>query len=848
MFKKISVLLVLLVICIVPGVFAEDPVEGQWWLDKPIYSIRFEGLVHADENELREITNEYLGKRYSSELFSALQSELFNLQYFAYFSAQAEKGGESGEELIIVFEFVELPIISSLDIVGNSVVRDADIEEVLTISGESFATSAKIKANENSIRELYLAKGFTSVEVTSDLKTDTETNTIALTITIVEGLQSKISAINFSGNEKYSENTLRRIIVSRQQSLFNPGNYIESNIQEDREAIQKYYRERGFIDISVANVIKNEVEQDDAAKNMLELTYVIEEGNEWVFGDVEFEGNEIFTDDEIRSVFTISPGRPLNVVKFQESISSIAKLYWNDGYVTSNIETTEERDEENGSISYTISIREGVQSVVEDVIIQGQEKTKDFVLYRELNIASGDIFSIDKLLSSMQNIYNTGIISDVSYDLLYGTEENSVIIEISVVESNKVDLEFGATFGGSSADDFPVSGFFSWTDKNFLGNGQDFSISMNVSPSSQTLSFAFEESWLMNQRWSGGISLSAGHYKLENILQDIQGIIFSEDDYNNNIAAPDPYESYEQYQADMEEGLSIPEENLMSYDQYKFTLGLSSGYTFHTDVGRLTLGGNTSIALSKILYDDTLYRPYNPIIRANLDDWQFNNKIGLNFSWDGRDLIENTTTGFLFQETVTYAGGILGGGSNYIKNSTGLSGFVTLFELPREDKTPIKGVLSAKTTVSMMLPQFYYDNSWGWGLTATQAEKLYIDGMNVARGKSPDYNLEFLWDNALEFSMPIAERILWGEIYISATGYKVNLDEISSMDISDYYFSTGAGIRLAIPGFPLGLYLTKNFNFDKNKDFHWVGGDILKNQDNEESGLKLVLAITTNLY
>ncbi len=848
MFKKISVLFILFALCIFSSVFAEDTEEGQWWLEKPIYSIRFEGLVHTDENELREITNGYLGERYSAELFSALQSDLFSLQYFAYFSAQAEKGGDSGEELIIVFEFVELPIISSLDIIGNSVVRDADVEEVLTISNESFATSAKIKANEISIRELYLSKGFTSVEVTSDLKTNTENNTIDLTITIDEGLQSKISSINFSGNEKYSENTLRRIIVSRQQSLFNPGNYIESNIQEDRDAIQKYYRERGFIDISVSNVIKNEVAQDDASKNMLELTYVIEEGKEWTFGGVEFEGNKIFTDDEIRNVFMIGPGKALNVVKLQESISSIAKLYWNDGYVTSNIETEEIRNEDDSTISYTINIQEGVQSLVEDVIIQGQEKTKDVVLYRELNITSGDIFSIDKLLSSMQNIYNTGIISDVSYDLLYGTEDNSVVIEITVVESNKVDLEFGATFGGSSADDFPVSGFFSWTDKNFLGNGQDFSISMNISPSAQTLSFAFEESWLMNQRWSGGISLSAGHYKFENILQDIQGTVFSEDEYNNGEAAPDPYESFEQYQADMEAGLSIPEENLMSYDQYKFTFGLSSGYTFHTDVGRLTLGGSTSVSLSQILYDDTLYRPYNPIIRANLNEWQFNNKVGLSFAWDGRDLIENTTTGFLLQETVTYAGGFLGGSSNYIKNSTGLSGFITLFELPREEKTPVKGVLSAKTTVSMMLPQFHYDNSWGWGLTATQTEKLYIDGMNVARGKSPVYNLEFLWDNALEFSMPIAEKILWGEIYISATGYKSNLDNVASMDISDYYFSTGAGIRLAIPGFPLGLYLTKNFYFDEGKNFKWVGGDILKNPDNDDSGLKLVLAITTSLY
>ena len=580
---------------------------------------------------------------------------------------------------------------------------------------------------------------------------------------------------------------------------------------------------------------------------MLEISFVIEEGEEWTFGGMDVFGNTIFTDEEIQKVITHVQGKSINVVTIQQNISDVAKLYWNDGYVASKIDTQETKNEAERTISYTLTISEGLQSIVEDVIIKGFDKTNEFVLYRELDINPGDVFSIDKLFSSMRNIYNTGIIDDVTYEILYGSEEDAVVIEITIIESNKVDLEFGATFGGT--DEFPMSGFFSWTDKNFLGNGQDFSIGLNVSPSSQTLDFSFQETWIMNQRWSGGISLSAGHYIQSNILQDFEGIIFTEEDYMNGIAAPDPYNSYGEYQAALTAGLVIPERHFMSYDQYKFTLGLFSGYTFHTDLGRVTLGGSTNIALSYIDYDNGLYRPYNPIIRNNFRSWKFTNKIGFNFSWDGRDLIENTTTGFLFQEIVNYAGGVIGGTSNYIKTNTSLSGFTTVFEIQEEETAPIKGVVSVRTNVSTIFPQFYYNKgTWEWGIGATQSEKLYIDGMNIARGWSTVYNLEFLWDNMLEFSMPISEKVLWAEAYISATGFKSDLDDVTSLGINDFYFSTGVGIRLAIPGFPLGLYLTKNFTVDESGGFHWIPGEILANPDDSESGLKLVLAITTSLY
>jgi outer membrane protein insertion porin family len=99
----------------------------------------------------------------------------------------------------------------------------------------------------------------------------------------------------------------------------------------------------------------------------------------------------------------------------------------------------------------------------------------------------------------------------------------------------------------------------------------------------------------------------------------------------------------------------------------------------------------------------------------------------------------------------------------------------------------------------------------------------------------------------MEFSIQIAENVLWGEAFVSATGTSGDLSTAITSPL-DWYFATGIGIRLKVPGFPLGLYLVKNATMVDGGSFAWDGGTIFRNPDNDASGLKLVLAITTSIY
>ena len=187
--------------------------------------------------------------------------------------------------------------------------------------------------------------------------------------------------------------------------------------------------------------------------------------------------------------------------------------------------------------------------------------------------------------------------------------------------------------------------------------------------------------------------------------------------------------------------------------------------------------------------------------------------------------------------------------SNYIKSVTSVSGYLKLFGFTNDEGVSSNCVMSLSSNLSMMLPQFYKkqnETSWNWHPASegsTRYEMLYIDGMTVGRGFNLVYGLSFLWDNALEVSYPVVKDVLNFELFTTATAGHKTLEGTSWNNLG-WWFAGGAGVKLKIPGFPLGLYLVKNatFNVATPSAFAWDEGTLFG-----KLGMKLVLAISTSL-
>lgn len=848
--KKLALVLIIALVAVFAATAADD-----WYYNMEISEFSLQGLVNVSESTVSSALYPYRYKPFTTELFDEIQSVLYQIDGIDFFTADADRNEKGG--LVIVFEFHEIPMLSAVNFEGNSAVKTRELREaVQAVSAGSFLEPTKralFETAKSQIQALYESKGFLDVPVEYEITEDAEKNTFTVTFSVSEGIQTRIVRFEFTGNDHYDYSTLKKQVSSKAKSLFNNGYLDNSKLRTDVANLTAFYQKNGYIDVIVSEPEIEYLEVSNVKYREAVVRFNIVEGQQWFYGGMEVSGNTIFSDEEIAKVQSMKVGSVLNLETVQNEYSAVADLYFNQGYIYNGMDMSNERDDTDMTVKFFLKITEGPQATVEQILVSGLTKTKDYVMRRELEIKPGDVFSKEKLILSAQNLYNTGLLSNLDYDLRYGQGENSVILDFKVEEGRTKDVQFGATFGGT-LNAFPVSGFVQWTDHNLGGRGQELGINTSLSPDTQSVSVSFGDKWFKDWRWSNSVSFGFTHSKYTDELQLGTGATEYFNGRNSNETWPLGYTSAEQWNLSGNEYPAT--RDLMYYDLFTFSLGYNTGYTFIFTPGRLSLYGGVNVSLNKALYDDK-FMPFEKLIYQYGQKWQFSNKLSLGVQWDGRDYVTNTTKGYVLSTSVTYAGGFLGGLSNYIKLSTSAAGYLKLFSFKINEDTEKNIMLCLSSSANFMFSQYYnYENKgmkwWDPKLGATKYEMLYIDGMTIGRGFSTVIDQSFLWDNMLEISYVLVDNILQAELFVSATGINSELEHIKSG--INWYFAAGGGLKLKISGFPLGLYLVKNATYkfpnvssvEGKREFNWVGGNYFHGKS-ETSGLSLVLAISTSL-
>ena len=844
-FKKVFIFILVLV-----TLFPLAAEDDDWYYGKTISQIVFSGLNNVKEKTAQSVVSSYVGKEFSDELYSEMDAALYSQSWMDWMMVSANHQ-EDGEGVVLLVEVNENPMISSVEVVGNDKIRANAIIEAQNLAKGGFYSTNNVDANALLVKEYYITRGYRDVNVEAVVNTRAD-NTVIVTYTISEGRQYKVRSVLFEGIQGLGREELKKLLTTKEKSFFDSGNFIQSNMDQDMAAIIEHYTTKGYPDAKVANseIVVLEEESTDSTV-YVNIIYTIEEGSLWTIGTVDFEGNSVFGDEEIQSLITISDGDIYNSKSIVSIYEKIASLYYDNGYVYSVVKPEITKSEGN-KVNIHFSIVEGKQTKVEEIRINGLTKTKPYVFERELALKVGDIFSRSAFIQSQQNMYNTSLLKNISASLYPGKTEDGVICEFQVEEGNQMELQFGATFGSTEINGFPVSGFLSLTNNNLGGKAKALSLSTELSPSTQSVSLSISDSWVGDKRWSNGVSISAQRNVRTGILQKGIGSDFYDGRDSLKETYPLGYDNpYDWYVVNSQ---SYPSSNyLMDYDYYSFDVGYNSGYSWVFAPGSLKLGGGVSVGLNHAVYDNTKYTPYEKLISAYNDGWQFSNKIYASLTWDGRNYVSAIPHGYVLSAAYTYAGGVLGGLSNYNKIALSAKAYRSIMQFAQKDSTSKKNlILGLSTEVDLMLPQYwvYGDDHSGWTdpkMGATKYEMLYIDGMNIGRGFNVVFDQAFLWNNQIDLTYPLAEDVLSFEVFGSFTGVQSELGKVKGLDSINWYFATGAGIKMEIPGFPLGLYLVKNATIKTNEGWKWQNGALF-NTGREGSGMSLVLAITTSIY
>jgi outer membrane protein insertion porin family len=816
--------LVFFLTCVFCGSLAAQE-SGEWYQGKQIRSVEFDGLRSVRPADVEGVIAPYIGRIFNDDIFWELQGRLYALEYFETISPAAEPTGiPLGSEVVIRFTVTERPHVTRIVFEGNSGLTRSDLLNTITIKANDVANEPRIRLDEQAIITKYLEKGYPDITVRSSMRPMDNGNGILLVFTVDEGTHTVIESIRFEGNQAFSERTLTGRLSLKRRRLFGSGAFSEAKLLADRTAIATYYQERGYIDANVQDVVRTS-RQDEKGNNLLTLTFRVYEGRRWTFGGVTFAGNVIFTSEELTDLITSKVGSVINARRLEADLQRVNELYMENGYIFNSFDREEIRNEGDGVISYEIPIVERGRAHVEHIIVQGNVKTKDHVILREIPFEPGEPFSRTKIIEGMRNLYNLQFFSNIVPDTPPGSADQLMDVIINVEEQPTIDVNFGMTFSGSSdPNDFPVSLILSLTNRNFMGSGNSLGGDATISPTAQSASIRYTQSWLFGLPLSGGFDFTFTHRQNSAYLDNMAPWFNGDEDY----AYPDGFDSLDDY-----ENSYLPTSDyLMQYEVWTFSLGFSTGYRWTTPWGNVRLNGGVRFGALLNTFDDAINRPFDPQLRNKNGVWIPANSVWTALALDQRDIYYDPSQGYYLYQRVGLYGIFPGEVENeyYIKTDSRAELFFRLWHLNVTDKWYFRGVLGLHSGLSMIFPQPGYDEP-----VLTDSSKLAIDGMFIGRGWIGErrHTGLALWENWVELRIPLYPGIIAWDFFFDAVavasepGYVFGTDPIGAdNDLqSRMRYSLGGGLRFTIPQLPFRFLFTKRFKV-VNGEVEWQNGGL----------------------
>jgi len=530
--------------------------------------------------------------------------------------------------------------------------------------------------------------------------------------------QGKITAIVVQGNENISKDLIISQIASNLGDVFS-----KENIEKDMKAV---YDLGYFKDVHI---------KLESFRDGYKVVFVVVEN--LPIKEISIEGNTVVSEEEMREVMVLQEGQIFCQKILKNDLDRISQLYKDRGYLLINIKDID--FDEEGKLWIKIS-----EGRLEKIVIEGNDKTKEKVITREINIEPGDLFNFETAKKSLQKIYNLGYFEDVSMKLEPGAEEDTITLVIKVIEKNTGKFGIGAGYNSEEG----LMGFASYEEKNLFGGGQKVQAKIELGGRT-TYKVSFLEPWLANTPTSFGFEV---------------------------------YDTTSQ-EKEKEEGEVISE-----YEEAR--LG-----------GKLIFGHRISDAINLGLELKTEKVTYDLVSGS----WPDNSDEGLtnslipNFTYDTRDNVFNPTSGLYGNFSLEKAGGFLGGDYDFTKYNLTLSTYLSTKIV--EEVVDIRAI--EKITDKLSKGVVALRAIGGIADTSLPSFAEYkVGGMNTVRGY--DFG-EFSGDKSLvfnaEFRLPLAKN--FQAVFFADWGNAWSIEE--SIDFTDLKFGKGIGIRFDTPLGPIRL-------------------------------------------
>jgi outer membrane protein insertion porin family len=366
------------------------------------------------------------------------------------------------------------PTIRSICWNGNQEVTKQRLQKELAITICSVYDRESFNKAFHKLKAYYVRKGFFEAQLDYKVNRDEETNQVDIEILICEGRTGRIKDILFCNFFPCEEDDLLGLIYTKKFNIFtswlnNEGTYNEDAIRQDQLITLDYLQNRGFADAKVSIDVSEAVQ-----KNRILVTFTLERGKRYYFGSIAFEGNTLFTKEEIASCLTIEEGKPYSPNAIRETVKNIINLYGKYGYIDASVNFEPVLDCDHRTYKLQMKIEEGNQYRVGMIKIFGNCATQNSVILHETLLIPGEIFNLCKLQKTEERLKNIGFFKNVNVYAVKGEGPCSLgdtYRDVHIEVEETCTGNFGAHFGFSSAE--RLFGGLSLTERNFNWRGVD---------------------------------------------------------------------------------------------------------------------------------------------------------------------------------------------------------------------------------------------------------------------------------------------------------------------------------------------------------------------------------------
>lgn len=465
--------------------------------DDTIRSIVVNGSQRLEPGTVLSYMKLRVGQTYTQESADQALKDLFETELFKDVSIRNNAGA-------VVIDVVENPVINRILLEGNKRIKDDAIRPEIRLAPRQIFTRSKVRADVARIIELYKRKGRFAASVEPKM-VQLDQNRVDIVFEVNEGPKSKVQQINIIGNEVFSDGKLRGEMVTKQSRFYrffsSSDTYDPDRLAFDQQKLRQFYLTEGYADFRVISAV---AELTPDKKDFI-ITYVVEEGDRYKFGDVSVE-SEIrdFTAETLTPLLPMQEGDFYDAKQVEDTVESLSETAGLFGYAFADVRPEFNRDKDTLTMGVTFKVAESDRVYVERIDINGNTLTQDKVVRREFRLNEGDAFNSFQVKRSANRIKSLGFFQDeLEIEQKQGSAPDRIILEANVEERATGELQLSAGF--SSVENFILQA--SVRQRNFRGKGQELRTSVSYSSFSQSIELGFTEPYLFDRNIAVGVDL-----------------------------------------------------------------------------------------------------------------------------------------------------------------------------------------------------------------------------------------------------------------------------------------------------------------------------------------------------